>query len=103
MGCNGGMPGRALNYVEKVGLTTEDKYPYKAVKGNCGVSSGEFKNKGHKSIDTTEAALFAALQTAPVSVGVDATKWKYYDPKTKDVFEDCDANLNHAVLAVGYT
>lgn len=37
MGCNGGMPGRALNYVEKVGITTEDKYPYKAVKGNCGV------------------------------------------------------------------
>jgi hypothetical protein len=28
MGCNGGMPGRALNFVQKQGITTQDKYSY---------------------------------------------------------------------------
>ncbi len=37
-----------------------------------------------------------------MSVGVDAGGWKYYDPKTAKVFNNCGDNLNHAVLAVGY-
>jgi C1A family cysteine protease len=27
---------------------------------------------------------------------------KYYDPSVNKVFSDCELNLNHAVLVVGY-
>ena len=46
--------------------------------------------------------MITALNSQPVSVGVDATNWKYYDPATQKVFKDCETSLNHAVLAVGY-
>jgi cathepsin L len=61
MGCNGGMPGRALNFVEKNGITTEDKYAYKAVKGSCALKGGEYKNSGHKALDVSEEALLSGL------------------------------------------
>lgn len=43
------------------------------------------------------------LAIQPISIAVDATNWKYYDPKTKEIFEDCDTKINHGVLAIGYT
>lgn len=46
LGCNGGMPSRALKYVKSKGITTEDAYPYKAVKGSCVVNGGEYKING---------------------------------------------------------
>jgi len=33
----------AFKYVEKYGITTEDKYPYKPVSGKCKVTGGDFK------------------------------------------------------------
>lgn len=42
------------------------------------------------------------MNKGPVSVGVDATNWKAYGPKSDKVFSDCASELNHAVLAVGY-
>jgi len=42
LGCNGGMPSRALNYVKAKGLTTQSAYPYKAVKGNCVTDGGAY-------------------------------------------------------------
>lgn len=61
MGCNGGMPGRALNFVQKQGITTQDKYSYKAVKGSCALSTGEYKNKDHKALNESEEDLLNGL------------------------------------------
>lgn len=47
MGCNGGMPARALNYVKRNGITTEDAYPYKPVQETCQIKGGPYKVKGH--------------------------------------------------------
>lgn len=55
------MPSRALNYVQDKGLTTEDAYPYMAVKGTCSVTSGTYKTKTHASVAATEAGLIGAL------------------------------------------
>lgn len=33
----------AFKYVEKYGITTEDKYPYHAVSGRCKSKGGDFK------------------------------------------------------------
>ena len=40
------MPSRALNYVKAKGITTEEDYPYKAVKGNCAKNGGDFHISG---------------------------------------------------------
>lgn len=100
LGCNGGMPSRALNYIKNKGATTDAAYPYKAVKGSCSVSSGEYKINGHSAVTASDAGLLAALQNGPVSVAVDATNWSAYITGT---FNDCASQMNHAVLAVGYT
>ena len=99
LGCNGGMPSRALNYVKAKGITTEAAYPYKAVKGSCTTQGGSYKISGQNAVAASDAGLVGALQNHPVSVAVDATNWKNY---VSGVFSDCDTALNHAVLAVGY-
>ncbi|CAD8195265.1 unnamed protein product [Paramecium octaurelia] len=105
-GCNGGMPQRALNFVKRNGLTTEEGYPYQGVQGEeCLMKGGVYKVKGSQVLDISEWALYQALQIQPVSIGVDAGGWKNYKPAEREVFnfEECGDNLNHAVLAVGFT
>ncbi|CAD8134521.1 unnamed protein product [Paramecium octaurelia] len=105
-GCNGGMPSRALNYVKRNGLTTQSAYPYKAVDQTCAIKGGAYKVSGSTAIAANEAAHQAALQSGPVSVAVKASDWKNYKPKGDDyIFPDaeCTGDVNHAVLAVGFT
>ena len=97
MGCNGGLMDRAFNYVQNHGITTEDKYPYTAVKGKCSQNSGEYKIKGHTDGCTN---LATALVGRPISVAVDATNWS---PYKSGVFNNCKTALNHGVLLVGST
>lgn len=61
LGCNGGMPSRALNYVKSKGITTEAAYPYKAVKGSCTTNGGSFTINGQQAIAATDAGLVGAL------------------------------------------
>ncbi|CAD8076916.1 unnamed protein product [Paramecium sonneborni] len=102
LGCNGGLPYRALQYVKRSGITTEAAYPYTAVQGSCRIKGGAYHIKGAVQLEATEAALITYLNAGPVSVGVDASNWQYYNPETQRVFDNCEKNLNHAVLAVGY-
>lgn len=74
----------------------------KGVQGECLKKGGAYRANGHIFIEATEEGLLGALAIQPVSVGVDASNWKYYDPKAQLVFEDCGEVLNHAVLAVAY-
>jgi len=55
------MPSRALNYVKAKGATTEDAYPYKAVKGSCTVSGGDYKIGGHAAVTASDDGLVGAL------------------------------------------
>jgi len=61
LGCNGGMPSRALNYVKSKGLTTQTAYPYTAKQGKCTTDGGAFKNKGQQAVAATDAGLVGAL------------------------------------------
>ncbi|CAK94744.1 unnamed protein product (macronuclear) [Paramecium tetraurelia] len=102
LGCNGGLPARALQYVKRSGITTQDAYEYKGVQGSCKIKGGAYHIKGSVALEPTEEALISYLNEGPVSVGVDASNWQYYNPSDEKVFSTCEKSLNHAVLAVGY-
>jgi C1A family cysteine protease len=96
------MPDRALKYVEKHGITTEAKYPYRGVQGKCQSNTGEYKTKGHKQLAANESSMKAALQTTTISIALDATNFQYYNPNVKKIFSNCGNEINHGVLIVGY-
>lgn len=101
-GCNGGMPERALDYVEKYGITTEANYPYTARDGSCVTKDGEYHTTKHVNLAANLETYMAAIQDAPISVALDATNFQFYNPDVSKVFSDCATNMNHAVLGVGY-
>ncbi|CAD8074281.1 unnamed protein product [Paramecium primaurelia] len=106
-GCDGGAPIRALNYVKRNGITTQAAYPYIAEQNkNCQIKGGVYHISVTVSIFANEAAHQAALQEGPISVAVQASDWKNYKPTGDDyIFPSsaCTGDINHAVLAVGFT
>jgi hypothetical protein len=47
LGCLGGLPAVALDYVVEFGITTEEAYPYKQFAWKCKTKEGEYKIKNH--------------------------------------------------------
>ena len=41
-----------------------------------------------------------AIELRPIAVAVDATNWSSYK---EGIFSNCEADINHAVVAVGFT
>jgi len=91
----------AFKYIIDKGITTEDKYPYRAVDQTCKSNKGEFTIKSFKDVAAGSATqLQAAVVDRPIAVAVDAENWQFY---SGGVFSDCEANLDHGVLLVGYS
>jgi len=99
MGCNGGWPTSAFQYVQAHGITNTSNYKYTARDGTCAVNGGDNKIGGYKEIPYGNCnALTTALASQPISVCVDASNWSFY----KDgVLKNCGTNINHAVLLTG--
>jgi cathepsin L len=55
------MPSRALNYVKRKGIVTEEEYPYTAVQGTCNPPREGTKVTGHKAVGASETDLIAAI------------------------------------------
>lgn len=104
MGCNGGIMEFAFSFVEDHGITTEDKYPYKAVtQSKCAVPEGEYKVTEcyDVKVNSTES-LKEAIALEPVSVAIQANQLGFQLYR-KGVFSgNCGTKLDHGVLAVGY-
>jgi C1A family cysteine protease len=101
MGCNGGLMDYAFQYVIAKGITTESAYPYKAVDGKCKSDGGDFKISKYTDVKQGNCDdLQNAITQQPVSIGVDAETWQFY---SGGIFSDCGKQLDHGVLAVGYT
>ena len=112
-GCDGGEDFRAYAYIKKAGgLSTEEDYGhYLGIDGKCHDTEVEkqVKIKGFYNVtfNDPEALKHAIAKYGPVSVAIDASRptftfyshGSYYDEKC----QNSPDNLDHAVLAVGYT
>ncbi|XP_053134951.1 cathepsin K [Hemicordylus capensis] len=108
-GCGGGYMTNAFEYVKvNRGIDSDDSYPYIAQDESCmyNPTGKAAKCRGYREVpEGNEKALKRAVaRIGPIAVGIDAslTSFQFY---SRGVYydENCDAaNINHAVLAVGY-
>ncbi|KAF1786308.1 Cysteine peptidase [Phytophthora cactorum] len=108
--CQGGFPGDALTFIKQSGgVCTEEAYPY--VSGDSGDRDTCQSNCKREAVTIrkvvavpeSDAGLVQAINTQPVAVGVAAGNptWKQY--KSGIVSSCTTSELDHAVLAVGYS
>jgi len=105
-GCNGGDPVEALTYTAQNGVELELTYPYTAQDGTCKFKQAVAVNtNGGSNLVTAQDtdALKTALVTQPVSVAIEADEDIFQMYSSGVIKDGCGANLDHAVLAVGYT
>jgi len=107
-GCNGGLMTSAFKYVQaNKGIDTEASYPYQTKSGTCRFSTANIGATitGYKTVAAgSEAALINAINVAPVSVAIDASKSSFQLYRSGTYYEpSCSSsNLDHGVLAIGY-
>ncbi|KAK1139395.1 cathepsin L1-like [Acipenser oxyrinchus oxyrinchus] len=108
-GCNGGLMGRAFQYIiDNRGIASERRYPYTAKDNKPCRYSASMKAARVSSYCRVPNRNEKALRDAVVAIGPISTCLNagrrtfqfyrsgiYYDPK-------CGQSINHAVLAVGY-
>ncbi|XP_050517450.1 cathepsin L-like proteinase isoform X2 [Diabrotica virgifera virgifera] len=104
-GCDGGDQVLAFKFIKSSGISSEADYPYVGVDQKChkNVHKTVSTISGYKHLSANENALISALSSiGPISVSVDASVWSLYAGGLFDE-RDCGTDINHAVLAAGYT
>jgi C1A family cysteine protease len=108
MGCDGGNPPTAYDYIISAGgLDDEKDYPYTAVDGTCAFKPAAVVAKitGYKyATDGDEGTMASNLVSwAPLSICVDARYWQDYTSGVMTEWQ-CDwlVQLDHCVQAVGF-
>jgi C1A family cysteine protease len=106
-GCNGGSMELAFNFAGTVNVATESSDPYTARDGTCKTSFTTAIPQGgvtgYKSVGQSSNDLKSALQTGPVSVAIEADQMAFQLYSGGVLKSGCGTNLDHGVLAVGYT
>jgi len=107
--CGGGLEYQGWNYFKSnnQGICTESSYAYKARKGSCsqssctvGVPAGAISGVTH--VGKTASALQSALNSNPVSIGIQADQSAFQFYSGGILSGTCGTQLDHSVLAVGY-
>jgi len=104
-GCNGGWPYLAVEYAAKNGLELESDYPYTAQDGKCQYKKAKAVTvaSGYQFVTANDTdQLKSALVNSPVSVLIEADEDVFQFYSSGVIRKNCGANLDHAVLAVGY-
>lgn len=103
MGCNGGFMENAMWYVIDNGITTESKYPYKAMVGACHEADKDWQIRDCTAVTPLkEKSLMAAIAQQPTSVAIEANHLSFQLYKSGVYNGNCGTKLDHGVLAVGY-
>ncbi|KAF7850596.1 hypothetical protein BT93_L5233 [Corymbia citriodora subsp. variegata] len=105
-GCEGGQNDDAFGYiVQNQGISSEDTYPYIGIDNTCNKQAASFaaaRISGYEDVPVSEVEILKAVAMQPVSIALDSssTGFQHY---MGGIFEGpCGANLNHAVVIVGY-
>jgi len=108
-GCNGGLMDYAFEYIiSNGGLDTEADYPYEPEQGTCNrvkekthaVTIKGYQDVQPNSVDDMKSAL--AQSTVSVAIEADKEAFQLYSGGVLDK-KECGTQLDHGVLAVGYT
>jgi cathepsin L len=108
-GCNGGLMDYAFEYIGQYGIEREEDYPYTARDGTCRYSASKVVTKvsGYADVPSqNELKLHEAVATVgPVSVAIDASRssFQFYKGGVYDEPRCSAVQLDHGVLAVGYS
>jgi len=103
-GCNGGFESDAMEWIAKNGgqCATKD-YPYTARDGTCKKTCVPIASLTSVNRFTGEPNLQSNLNNQPCTVAVDAGSADWQSYKSGIYNGRCGKQLNHAILAVGYT
>merc|ERR1711865_486479 len=111
---NGEKLAAAFEFAGTVNVATEASYPYGGVGGTCRESGfataiPQGGVTGYKSVGQSIDDFKSAIATGPVSIAIEADQMSFqlYSTGTlesgRGYFKNCGTNLDHGVLAVGYT
>jgi len=106
MGCNGGWPTDAFNYLRDNGAILRDDYPYIDGEQSCRANQHDkiyyLADPAYVDVQANNLGAFkAALRLGPVSVAFGASDaFMVYDSGIYD--GDCTADVNHGMTAVGF-
>ena len=106
-GCNGGNPFNSYRYLAQYarGLQSDSNYPYFARVGYCMYDPVKVVASvtGYYFLDPQDCGgLLNALNTSPVSVGINAAPLQDYQGGIYNDYGKCGSSVNHYALAVGY-
>ncbi|KAK8814407.1 hypothetical protein WA158_008269 [Blastocystis sp. Blastoise] len=105
-GCSGGVVAWAFNYIKKIGLCSEESYPYVNREDECKSDSCDKILTISDSVNIAEGdgeSLRIAISKQPVSLSL-AAGTEFFHHYTSGILdsEECGTSINHAVVAVGY-
>jgi len=101
-GCNGGWPKVALNYFAQNGACSESGYPYTGRDGTCKKGCQAVAKCGNARTSSGENALLTMVNSVPTSIAL-SVSGGFQSYKSGVFSGPCPGQVNHAVLAVGYT
>jgi len=105
-GCGGGWPYLGLVYTAQYGDCSHYDYPYTGTEGNCVYNPQKVtrSNTGFQFVNPkNKTALKAALTVNPVAVLIESDQDVFQFYSSGIITANCSSNVDHAVLAVGYT
>jgi len=109
LGCDGGWPYKAVDFVRQNGIDTESSYPYSSAggtSGSCTSSSGtraDIEVASHIVVESDEDQMAAwVAKNGPLSISIDAMSSIWWAYTGGIVSECCNTDVDHAVLVVGF-
>jgi len=109
LGCGGGWPYKAVDFVRDNGIDTETSYPYTSssgTSGSCSSSSrtvADIQVSSHVIIDSDEDQIAAwVAKNGPVSISIDAMSSIWWSYTGGIVDGCCNHDPDHAVLVAGF-
>jgi len=109
LGCDGGWPYKAVDFVRDSGIDSELSYPYTSASGtsgSCASSSGtraDIQVASHVIIDADEDQMAAwVAKNGPVSISIDAMTSIWWSYTGGIVSSCCNHDPDHAVLVTGF-